>query len=230
LLHLVGAAVFAALGVGLLQRARENGLPVAVIAIYVAGVLFVLTVSGIFHALPRETDVRYLFKILDHAGIFFLIAATFTPVHLLQLQGFMRWGMLALVWLAAVTAIVVKSIWFDAMPEWLGLTLYLGLGWAGLISAVALYRIFGLAPLAPLLGGAVAYTLGAALEFAEVPTIASGIFASHEIFHVLVLVGVALHWEYIRRVVVASHWRVDPSYAGSRTNLGRPKGSGALSE
>lgn len=230
MLHLIGAVVFAVLGVGLLQRARENGLPVAAIAVYVAGVLFVLTVSGIFHGLPRDTQTRYLFKVLDHAGIFFLIAATFTPVHLLQLQGFMRWGMLALVWLAAVAAIVVKSIWFDAIPEWLGLTLYLGLGWAGLISAVALYRIFGLAPLAPLLGGAAAYTLGAALEFAEVPTIASGIFASHEIFHVLVLIGVALHWEYIRRVVVASQRPVHLSYAGSRTNLGRPKGSGALSE
>lgn len=215
LLHLGGAVVFAVLGVGLVRRARENGLSVAAIAIYVVGVLFVLTISGTFHALTRETTVRYVFRVLDHAGIFFLIAATFTPVHVLQFRGFMRWGMLGLIWTAAVTAIVVKSIWFDAIPKSVGTSLYLGLGWVGLISALGLYRMVGIRPLAPLIGGALAYTLGAILEFVDAPTLVSGILGAHEIFHAFVLVGVALHWEYIRRVVVAGHQRQRTLLPGS---------------
>jgi channel protein (hemolysin III family) len=83
-----------------------------------------------------------------------------------------------------------------------GLTLYLALGWTGLISAIGLYRLVGLKPLVPLIGGAVAYTLGAVFEYARIPTVAVGIIGPHEIFHLFVLAGVGMHWEYIRRITV----------------------------
>ena len=96
-------------------------------------------------------------------------------------------------------------MFFTDFPEWVGLTLYLGLGWVGLISATALYRMVGLPPLRPLIGGALAYTVGAALEFAEVPTFMPGIVGPHEVFHLFVLVGVGMHWTYIRRIVIYAH-------------------------
>ena len=202
LLHLGGAAVFAVLGVGLLLRARGRALRVAAIAVYLTGVVSALSLSGVFHLTARGTQAREILVILDHAGIFFLIAASYTPIHIIQFKGFMRWGILALVWGAGITGIVVKSLYFATMPEQLGLALYLSLGWAGLISAIGLYRMVGLKPLFPLIAGALAYTLGAALEYARVPTLASGVVGPHEIFHVLVLIGVAMHWTYIRRITI----------------------------
>ena len=202
ILHLGGAVVFAVLGIGLLLRARGSSLRVAAITVYLSGVLFALTVSGIFHLVARGTHARNVLMIVDHAGIFFLIAASYTPIHIIQFRGFMRWGILGLVWTAAVVGIVLKSVWFATIPEWAGLSLYLALGWAGLISAIALYRIVGLTPLIPLIGGAMAYTMGAVFEYARIPTLAEGILGPHEIFHVLVLAGVGMHWEYIRRITV----------------------------
>ena len=201
-LHLGGAAVFAALGIGLLLRARGNRLRVAAIAVYVTGVVFALAMSGVFHLVTRNTDAREVMNIIDHAGIFFLIAASYTPIHIIEFKGFLRWGILAFVWAAAIAGIVLKSVFFSTIPEWIGLMLYLGLGWAGLISATALYRAVGLRPLLPLIAGALAYTLGAVLEYARVPTLVAGVFGPHEIFHVMVLVGVGMHWIYIRRITI----------------------------
>jgi channel protein (hemolysin III family) len=78
----------------------------------------------------------------------------------------------------------------------------LALGWAGLVSATALYQAIGLKPLMPIIAGALAYTLGAALEYSWFPTIVPGVVGPHEIFHVLVLVGVSMHWVYIRRIAI----------------------------
>ncbi len=135
--------------------------------------------------------------IVDHAAIFFLIAGSYTPVHVFQFRGLMRWGVLTPVWIAAIAGMLAKSFYFHEIPEQLGLMLYLGLGWVGLISAVALYRLGGLRPMLPLLAGALAYTIGAGLEFARVPTLAVGVVGPHEVFHLFVLAGVALHWYYI---------------------------------
>ncbi len=202
ILHLGGALVFAVLGIGLLQRARGNSLRVTAIAVYWGGVLFALTVSGVFHLVARGTDARNVLMIVDHAGIFILIAASYTPIHVIQFRGFMRWGILGLVWTAALVGMVLKSVWFATIPEWAGLSLYLALGWTGLISAIALYRLVGPTPLIPLIGGALAYTMGAVFDYARIPTLAAGIVGPHEIFHLLVLAGVGMHWEYIRRITV----------------------------
>ena len=202
ILHLGGAVVFAILGFGLLQRARGSSLRVAAIGVYWRGVLFALTASGIFHLVARGTDARNGLQIVDHAAIFFLIAASYTPIHIIQFRGFMRWGILTLVWTAALAGMVLKSFWFSDIPQWAGLSLYLGLGWVGLISAIALYRLVGLTSLTPLIGGAMAYTVGAVFEYAGIPTLAAGFVGPHEIFHLLVLAGVGLHWEYIRRITV----------------------------
>lgn len=206
-LHLGGALVFAVLGIGLLQQARGNPLRVAAILVYWVGVVFALTTSGVFHLVARDTDTRQVLMIVDHAAIFFLIAASYTPIHVIQFKGFMRWGILGLVWSAALAGMVLKSVWFETIPEWVGLSLYLGLGWAGLISAIGLYRLAGAAPLIPLVIGALAYTAGAAFDYARFPTLAAGIVGPHEIFHLFVLAGVGTHWEYIRRLTVQAPTR-----------------------
>lgn len=187
-----------------MQRTRGNQLRVAAVTIYVMGVVFALSASGVFHLLEHDTPARELLQKLDHAGIFFLIAASYTPIHVIEFAGFWRWGILAIVWSAALAGILLKLFFFAAIPEWVSLALYLSLGWAGLVSATLLYRAVGLTPLRPLIGGAIAYTVGATLEFAEVPRLYAGVFGPHELFHLLVLLGVALHWIYIRRIVVAA--------------------------
>ncbi len=207
LTHLTGAVVFAVAGALLIGRGRGNALRVIALTVYVVGVVFALAMSGVFHLLEPDGVARAVLRRLDHAGIFFLIAATYTPIHVIQFRGLMRWGVLGFVWTCAITGIVFKAVFFDHIPEWVGLTLYLGLGWVGIVSLFSLRRSYGWPPLAPLVWGALAYTAGAVLEFARWPVPIPGIVGPHELFHLFVLAGVSWHFVYI--------WRLLPVQEGS---------------
>lgn len=200
--HLLGALIFALLGVGLIQRGLGNRLRVASLVVYVVGVVATLTASGLLHMAMRDTELRSVLLRIDHAAIFFLIAATYTPVHIIEFRGWMRWGVLTVIWAAAAAGMFLKLAYLDAVPEWLSLTLYLALGWAGLFTAYALHRIVGLKPLMPIIVGALAYTTGALIDVAPLTPLLPGVIRAHEVFHLFVLAGVAAHWIYIRRITV----------------------------
>ena len=78
--------------------------------------------------------------------------------------------------------------------------MYLGLGWLGVISAVALARRYGLRFIQPVLWGALAYTAGALAEFHRWPLLVPGFVGPHEVLHLAVLAGIACHWVFIARI------------------------------
>lgn len=198
--HLLGAGVFLILGIVFLIRNRGVAVQTIAVSVFVIGVTFALAMSGVFHLLTPGTTGRAVLHRLDHAAIFFLIAATFTPIHMVSFRGFLRWGILLLVWTAAIVGITLKSIFFEDFPEWAGLTLYLALGWVGAVSGYYLYRLFGIEYIKPLLYGAMAYTVGAAMEYARFPVLVPRLIGPHEIFHIMVLVGITMHGIFIYRV------------------------------
>ena len=198
--HLLAAGVFLALGIVLLSRSRASAAGTLALLVYVAGVTFALSMSGVFHLLLPGSAAKAVFQRLDHAGIFFLIAATYTPIHMIVFRGFMRWGILSTVWIVAITGITLKTIFFNDIAEWLGLSLYLSLGWFGVFSTFRLYKRFGLQYIKPILYGALAYTVGALLEFLRTPILIPQVIGPHELFHVLVLVGISMHWLFNYRV------------------------------
>lgn len=207
--HLLGAAVFAGLARPLVHRGvRANGAAgmkslngrTVSLAIFAVAAVFLLTMSGVFHLLGPEGSARPILRRLDHAAIFVLIAGTFTPIHTILFRGAWRWGMLAFVWTLAALGVTLKSIFFDSTPQALGLGLYIGMGWTGLASMGALWKRMGPRGLAPLLGGGIAYTLGAAIEGIEPRPLVAGVIRAHEIFHVAVLAGLGLHWWFVWRI------------------------------
>ncbi len=170
------------------------------LAAFVFGCVFTLSMSGVYHMLPDGTTGRYVMQQLDHAAIFTLIAGTFTPIHAAVFRRWWRWGMLAVIWGIAVTAISVTTVFFDNMPEWGALLLYLGMGWIGACSGTALWRHFGFAFIRPLLWGALAYTVGAVVDYLRFPTLIPGVIGPHELFHFAVLAGIAWHWRFIANI------------------------------
>jgi channel protein (hemolysin III family) len=195
--HLAGAAVFAWLGVSLVRRGRGDGVRMASLVVFAFSCVLLLSLSGVYHLLSPSGVPRYVLHRLDHAAIFILIAGSFTPVHAILFGGAWRWGMLAIVWTMAITALTLKTVYFDSMPEWLGLLLYLGLGWFGLVSGVAMARRFGFRFILPVVWSALAYTFGALADFLHWPELVPGIFGAHELFHIAVLAGIAFHWKFI---------------------------------
>jgi len=195
--HLLGAAVFLVLGCLLLQRGRRNPEGLIYLAIYAFSVVLLLSMSGVYHMMVRGGAARRVMERLDHSAIFVLIAGTFTPVHGILFRGWLRWAPLVLIWAAAITGITLKVVFFDDLAEWLGLTLYLVMGWLGIFGGVLLERRYGFTFVKPLLIGGVAYSVGGIIEFLQWMIVIPGVIHPHELFHVAVLMGVFWHWVYV---------------------------------
>ena len=101
------------------------------------------------------------------------------------------------IWSAAITGITLKTIYFDDLAEWVGLTLYLGLGWVGAMSALLLVQRYGFGFVAPLVWGGIAYSFGAVAEYLGWLTLIPGVVHSHEVFHLFVLAGAFWHWLFV---------------------------------
>jgi channel protein (hemolysin III family) len=197
LTHLAGAGVFACLTPILLRRGRGNTLRLASLGVLAFSTVALLSLSGTYHLLTPDTPGRAVLRRLDHGAIFVLIAGTFTPLHVILFQGAWRWAPLLFVWVCAIVGVTLKSIFFEDLAEWLGLLLYLGMGWLGAVSGLELWRRYGPAFVSSLLWGGVAYTAGGVLELLGWPVLIPGVIGPHELFHLGVLAGAALHWKFV---------------------------------
>lgn len=202
--HLISAGVFLILGIFLVYRGRGHIARTISLCVFVFGTVFLLSMSGTYHLLDNNTTARDVLQRLDHAAIFVLIASSFTPLHTILFAGkFWRGGMIFLIWTVAITSLTLKSIFFNDMPEWLGLTLYLGMGWVGLFSGLMIFKSHGWKITKYILYGGMAYSVGAIAEFAKQPIIFSGIIEAHELFHIFVLIGLTMHWYAV--FLIANH-------------------------
>ncbi len=203
--HLFAALVFLFFGSRLLRRAAGNKERIITVGVYVFSVVFLLSMSGVFHLLEPGSDGRAVLQRLDHAGIFILIAGTFTPIHVILFHGFWSWGFLLLIWGIAISGLTLKTIFFTELAEWVGLTIYIGLGWMGIVSGYLTHRLHGFHVIKPLVYGAFAYTIGAIMEFMRVPVLIEGVIGPHECFHIAVIAGIAWHWQFIRNFLKQPH-------------------------
>jgi channel protein (hemolysin III family) len=211
--HLAGAVFFAVWGVRLLARSSGDRARQILEGIYVVSCVLLMTVSGLYHATITGGRASHLLVRLDHGAIFLLIAGTFTPIHGLLFRGRMRWLPLLIIWIVAIGGIVITTMQFDAVSEWVGLTLYLAMGWFGTAAGIVLWRRHGFNFIAPLLYGGIAYSAGAVAEFFRWPIVVPHVIHAHEVFHVAVLIGAAFHFYFIWRIAVPARLVVATSDA-----------------
>ena len=195
--HFLAAAVFGVLAFWLIRRGRGHWGRVASLGVFAAASVAMLSISGVYHMLGEGGTPREVMLRLDYAAIFVLIAATFTAAHGILFRGLARWGPLLVMWTLAITGITLMTIFANQVPLWLGVTLYLGLGWLGGFSAIALWGRHGFAFVSPLLWGAVAYSVGAVLLWLGQPTIVPGVIGPHEVWHLFVILGLGFHWKFV---------------------------------
>ena len=162
-------------------------------AIYAASVSALFGVSALYHRVTWTTPARRRMRRLDHAMIFLLIAGTYTPVGLLVLQGTLATVVLAVVWGGAVAGIVLELAWTGA-PRWLGGAVYLALGWVAVVAMPQLFARLGVAGGLLIVAGGLLYTAGAAIYSLRRPDPVPAVFGYHEVFHLLVIAGVAAHF------------------------------------
>jgi hemolysin III len=140
-------------------------------------------------------------RCVDHAGVYLLIAGTYTPVCLLALDGAWRLVVLAIVCAGAGAAVVFEFAWVDA-PRWLAAVIGIALGWGAVAVLPQLVDRLNPAAVALLGAGGLAYTVGAIVYARRRPDPAPAVFGYHELFHALTLVAVACQYVAIAFFVV----------------------------
>jgi hemolysin III len=200
----LAAAVFALFGaVLLIVYSGLRGKPWHVVSMSVYGVCLVtLFVSSVLHHGVRASSrVEEVLRLVDYLAIFLLIAGTITPVCLVLLRGPAGWSLFGVAWAVALTGIIVKSA-FPAVPKMVTNTLYLSLGWLGVVVAVPVFRAVSWPGVLLLALGGVLYSAGAVVFAIERPNPRPGRFGFHEIWHVFVMLGALTHFLFMYRFVM----------------------------
>jgi channel protein (hemolysin III family) len=197
IIHFLGALFFTYLAYYLIRRGKGSSIRLISLAVFASSCVLLLLIRAVYHLLETSGTAHTVFQRLDHAAIFLVIAGTFTPIHCILFTGFLRWGFLIIVWVLAISGLVVKMIYFTRIPEWLGLSFYLGLGWMGLLMGYKLWQRYGFAFIRPLVTGGLCYTVGAVIEYQHKLILLTGILGPHEILHIAVLGGIGFQWWFI---------------------------------
>ena len=196
------AAFLVSLVVGTLLIVGAEGASRQAAAVVFAGsVAACFGVSALYHRVTWTPRLRRWMRRVDHAGIYLLIAGTYTPVCLLMLNGAWRIAVLAMVYAGAVAAVALKFAWVDA-PKWLAAVLGLALGWAGVAILPQLATRLNPAAIALLGVGGLAYTAGAIIYARRRPNPLPTVFGYHELFHALTIAGVACQYVAIAFFVI----------------------------
>lgn len=170
-------------------------------AIFAGSVAFCFGASALYHRVTWAPGVRLWMRRIDHAGVYLLIAGTYTPVSLLVLQGAWRPVILTIVWVGAAAAIVLKFVWVQA-PNWLAAAIGTALGWVAVVALPQLIARLNPAAVILLVAGGLVYTAGAVVYASRRPDPAPAVFGYHELFHALTIVAVACQYVAIAFFIV----------------------------
>jgi channel protein (hemolysin III family) len=195
--HLLAAGAAFVGAFWLCRRGWGNRVRIFSLLIYSFSLVFLFSMSGVYHLLDPANTPHQVFQRLDHAAIWTLIAGTFTPVHMILFRGTWRWGVLILVWTIAITGLVLEVVFFDDVPAWLSLCFFLGLGWLGVLTSWHFRRTFGHASIRYMWLGGVCYSIGGLLDFLQWPNLMDGVLGGHEVFHFFVIAGAFYHWLFV---------------------------------
>lgn len=157
--HVVGLTLaLVAVPFLLVLTAMYRGQPAALAgtAIYGITLIMMLGFSALYNMTHGSAWTGVLQR-LDHSAIYLKIAGTYTPFILLSAAE--PSGLLVGLWVAAVMGMVLKTL-APGRFRWIALSLYLAMGWAGVLAGGAIF-----ADLAPwivwlMAVGGIVYTAG----------------------------------------------------------------------
>jgi hemolysin III len=193
--HLLGFLL--AVPVGLIVVIRQPGGVAEIAACaFALSVTAMFGTSSLFHRRRWDPVGKSRMAVADHAMIYALIAGTYTPFALLVLHPGWRFPVLATAWGAALVATGIKVVHRDA-PAWVAAATCVFLGWMAAFIVPQIVGSIGVGGSALLLAGGLAYTCGALVYARKSPDPLPTVFGYHEIFHALVVIGVACQYATI---------------------------------
>lgn len=162
-------------------------------AIFSGSVATCFGLSALYHRITWTPRLRLRMRRLDHAGVYLLIAGTYTPVALFELGGAWRAAILAVTWAGAGFAIAQRFLWSRA-PKWVAAAISLVIGWGGIAALPRIVSRLGAAGSTLLIAGGLIYTAGAIVYVCRRPDPLPRIFGYHELFHALTILAVVCQY------------------------------------
>jgi hemolysin III len=186
-----GAAVAAVICTILLAVASASDRAKQIsLVIYGASSILLFGWSALYHLGNWSPRTRKLFRRIDHANIFVLIAGTYTPIAFNTLTGPWRVALLAIIWsLAALGMVAAAPALRIPRPVMVGL--YVAMGWVALAFLPQIASAVGLASIGLLALGGALYTLGALAYALHKPNPWPRVFGYHEVFHLATIAAAA---------------------------------------
>jgi hemolysin III len=197
-LHAVAFVASCFVGALFVAYAPAHGFAAAVFA---ASASVMLGISALYHRITWSPRRRLWMRRADHAGLFLLIAGTYTPVALIGLHGAWRTSVLTIAWTGAAIATLTKICWVRS-PRWLSAAIGIALGWVAVVALPELVHNEGLAPLFLLAAGGIAYTAGAVVYARRRPDPLPRVFGYHELFHALTILALSCQYVAIAFFIV----------------------------
>src|SRR3954465_2243064 len=196
IVHIVGICfgLGAATALIVLTTVYATAIDGAVVSVYVAGLLAMLVLSATYNLWP-VSRAKWVLRRFDHAAIYMLIAATYTPLIIEVKDSFFAIALLIGVWCVAIVGIVLKL----ALPgrfDRLSVGLYLAIGWSGFMLYDAVVAALPAMALWFVILGGVLYSLGVIFHAWQ------RLRFQNAIWHCFVLLGAACHYTAVLDLVL----------------------------
>ena len=172
----------------LLVLAVLYGNPAQIISFTIYGItLIVLYLASTLYHSFQDPQVKQVFKRIDHASIYLLIAGTYTPFLVVAIQGVWGWALLVIIWGLALMGISFKTFFIHRFKK-LSVLTYILMGW---LCVVALNEMIANIPSGGLIwlaAGGIFYTVGVIFY------VMKNVPYTHAIWHLFVLAGSICHF------------------------------------
>lgn len=171
--------------------------------VYAVSISMILGVSALYHRVHWRGRAYRWMRRLDHSGIFLTMAGTYTAFWLSVLEGPLSDAILVVAWAGCTLGVTLKMVWIDA-PKVLGAIAYTCFGLVGLLVVPQLFSTIGAWPTSLLLVSGLAFLAGGVVYTIGRPDPYPNFFGFHEVFHALVVFGLALQYA-VMAVAVFPH-------------------------
>lgn len=184
--HIIGAIIAFIILIVFIVLAfyNKNPIKISTSIIYAISMLLVFSISSIYHGL-NKSNIKKIFRVIDHCDIYLLIAGTYTPILLISLRQIyprLAWTIFALEWTIAIIGIILNSINLKKYSK-VSFILYILMGWLIVLCYKQTLEAIGRGMLGIFIGG-LFFTIGAIFY----------LFGHkkryiHSVFHIFVLLG-----------------------------------------
>jgi hemolysin III len=164
--------------------------------VYTLCLCFMFAASALYHNFKKEENEVSFWRKMDHVAIYCMIAGSYTSISYIYTNGNFRWIIISLQWIFALAGSIFKIFKIE-IPNWIDVGIYLVMGWMIVIRIDYMVKVFPLRVMLLVLFGGVAYTIGAILHAINKKIRIRWVFSFHDIFHILIIVGAALHYTVI---------------------------------